>query len=286
MRKYTFLPAILLILVISSCTGLSRIEIENLDRTPFEPLMLEPDLESNELRIDLIRQSFDNKINDTTTVREDTDYHPVGFDLGNGMFFDLNDNLSFRLDYLLGITDQDCWTVEQTAKRKQQRADCIYTLCNDTLTIAYPPRRREYYQNHRVYEEGTVSVMWHNRQQYAVDFNDESTVYRHKRRKLDILRKEDVNRYSLKKGFWKENFELQENRLLLKKAYLIELSDDHKKIRVISPGWLSNRLLYTMEKSDNTIYIYDRHFRGKKIVFTDSGLSVYQGKTFITGWKL
>jgi hypothetical protein len=284
--KKFYLPVSILILVISSCTTLSRIEIDNLERIKFEPLSLIPAIETNDLRIDMIRQSYENQINDSTAETLDTDYHPLGFDLGNGMFFDLNDNLCFRLDELLGLSELNCWSLEKNSRKRQLWSDCIFTFCNDSLSMTYPPGRRERYQNHRVTKNGTTSVMWRNRMLYAIDFDEDKVVYRYKRRKLDVVRKVDDNQYTLRSGFRNETFRLQGNRLLLKRNYIIEQSDDLKKIKIIRPGIFRYRVLLTVERGRESIYLYDRNYHGRKIVYTPDGLSVYQNKVFLTGWKL
>ncbi|MCL6260150.1 hypothetical protein M3O96_13695 [Aquiflexum sp. TKW24L] len=45
-------------ILISSCASLDRKEIKKLDRIQFQPLQINPELEPNDLRIDVIRQSL------------------------------------------------------------------------------------------------------------------------------------------------------------------------------------------------------------------------------------
>lgn len=286
MQKIIYLPALILIILVSSCATLSRTEISNLDRIGFEPLILKPGFESNDLRIDLIRQSYDNQINDSTVENQDQDYRPLGFDLGNGIFYDLNHNLSFRLDYLLGVSGEDCWSVQKISKRKQRRADLIYSICNDSLTVIYPPGRRKRYLHHLVKSEGTISLMHRNRLRYSIEIDDQTAVYRYKTRKLDVIRKSDENHYTIMKGLWKESFRLQENSIMLDNDYVIKLSDNNKKLQIMRPGWLQPRVVLTIEKSRESLYIYDRSYQGRKIQFYDTGLSVYQNRTFVAGWEL
>lgn len=84
----------LLLLIICGCTTLNKTIIENTDRSIFQPLVLIPDYDICNIRIDLIRQTNKEQVNDSATEAEKIPYHPVGFYLGNGLFLDLNDNLS------------------------------------------------------------------------------------------------------------------------------------------------------------------------------------------------
>jgi hypothetical protein len=286
MRTIIYFPALLVALFLASCTSLSMTEIRDLPKTEFDPLRLEPAIETNNLRIDLVRQSHEEQVNDSTVTTEDTPYHPLGFDLGNGLFFDLNDNLSFRLDELLGVKGDNCWSVEKTVSKRQLRADYIWTVCGDTLSLSYPPGRRERYLHHTVNGQGTLSVMSKKHLLYAVDFGERQTVYRYKKRNLDVIEKTGENEYIQRQGLRKENFRLQGNRLLLNRGYIVELTDNNKKIKIIRPGWLSSRVVMTLEKGDNRLYIYDRNYHGRKLEFTGGGLTVYADSRFQGRWKL
>ena len=72
-------------------------------KTSFHNMELSPGQEHNELRIDVIRQVTETYVDGTTTYYEDVPYHSVGLDLSNGLFYDMNGNLSFRLDYLSSV---------------------------------------------------------------------------------------------------------------------------------------------------------------------------------------
>jgi hypothetical protein len=253
--------------------------------TEFEPLRLDPAIETNNLRIDLVRQTEEERVNDSTVTTEDTPYHPVGFDLGNGLFYDLNDNLSFRIDELLGVTQRDCWSVERLDGRRPRRADCVWSFCSDTLTLNYPPGRRKRYIHHLVKEGETTLVKSRNRLQYAVDSDSGRTVYRYRTRKIDVIEKAGENGYSVREGLRREYFRLQGNRLLLKRNYIIEMTDSNQKIRIIQYGLFGSRVLMTMEKSGGLVYLYDRYFRGWKLESGDNGITIYRDGRVQTRWR-
>lgn len=276
---------ILLVMICGSCATLSISDISSPDRNAFSPLKLEPAIEASDLRIDLVRHTTEVQVNDSTRESRDTPYHPVGFDLGNGMFYDLNGNLGFRIDELIGVTGMDCYSLEQTTRRRQSRADYIYEYCGNTFTITYPPGRRKHYQYNKITDGNTISVMYRNRLQYSVDFNDKTIVYRGRKRKWDTLHKMDENRYYHRMGWWREYFTLEDKKLYLERDYIIELIDNESQIRIIRPGFLINRTVLTIAKSGGNLYVYDHRYQGLKVEFTEKGLRVYRNRRFSEEWE-
>ena len=72
----------------------------------------EPAFDIYEQRIDVIRQQESYSMDDQC-VTEDVPYHPVGIDLGNGLFFDLNCNLSLLINKLPWVEDENEFSVEK-----------------------------------------------------------------------------------------------------------------------------------------------------------------------------
>ncbi len=72
----------------------------------------EPAFDIYEQRIDVIRQRESFALDDQC-VTEDIPYHPVGIDLGNGLFFDLNCNLSLLINKLPWVENEHEFSVEK-----------------------------------------------------------------------------------------------------------------------------------------------------------------------------
>jgi len=280
------IPILTLLILCSSCATLNVADIRNLDRTEFEPLKLKPDFEIHELRLDLIRQTYEHTVNDSTRETLDSPYHPLGFDLGNGLFYDLNENLCFRLDYLLGFSDQDCFDIKRIDRRNRKRPGCVYSFCDNTLTLTYPPGRIKHYQYHWVTNGGTTSVKRRNRILYEIKEDGSSVIYGKKRRKYDTIQRVDKNHYYLNHNKRREKYQLEENRVYLENDYIIELADQNRKIKIIRHGLFRDHTQYTIEKSMDKLYIYGRNFSGRKIEFSDDGIAVYHDRTFLTRWAL
>jgi len=286
MKPAYIFSTLLLLILGSSCATLNVADIRNLDRTEFEPLTLMPDAEIHELRLDLIRQTYEHTVNDSTRETLDSPYHPLGFNLGNGLFYDLNENLSFRLDYLLGFSDQDCCDIKRIDRRNRKRPDCIYSFCDNTLSLTYPPGRIKRYQYHWVTDGTTTSVKRRNRILYEIKEDGSSVIYGKKRRKYDTIQRVDENHYYLNHNKKREKYQLEENRVYLENDYIIELADQNRTIKIIRRGLFGDHTRYTLERSSDKLYIYGRNFSGRMIEFSGDGISVYRDRTFLTRWTL
>lgn len=283
--SYTSFALILLILC-SSCATLNVADIRNLDRTEFEPLTLKPDAEIHEMRLDLIRQTYEHTVNDSTRETLDSPYHPLGFNLGNGMFYDLNENLCLRLDYLLGFSDQDCFDIKRIDRKNRRRPDCIYSFCDHTLSLTFPPGRIRHYRYHWVTDGGTTTVKRRNRTLFEIRDDGSTVIYGKKKRKYDTIRMVDENHFYLNHNKRRESYRLEGNRAFLEDDYIIELTDQNRKINIIRRGFFRDRNWLTLEKSRDKLYIYGRNFSGKKIEFSDDGMAIYRDRTFLTRWTL
>jgi len=284
MRTHSLLllPAVLLM---SACTSLNHLDIRSMDRQAFEAPELRPSFEVNDFRVDLIRQTTSVQVNDSTSTTENTPYHPVGFDLGNGLFYDLNGNLGFRVEALLELTEDNCFNLEKTSRRKQRRPDVIYRLCDGELSYRMSQGGRERYLHQTEYDANSVSVYYRNRLRYALDFKEDAVVYRGKRRKLETIHRISENQYRIKHLFSHDDYRLSDRRLFLNRSYVLELSDDARRIQLTLPG-LFGRRLYTIERDRNRIYIYDNRYRGTLIETSPNEIRVYRNRVFVEGWRV
>jgi hypothetical protein len=114
MKRYFFVFFIILLLAGCATHKVAYIPEES-DQISLEPLQVEIDYEVYLLRIDLIRQTTREEYTttdwegNTVTQKEDVavPYHYLGVDLGNGLFLDSHNNLSFNILKLLGIDRED-----------------------------------------------------------------------------------------------------------------------------------------------------------------------------------
>lgn len=114
MKRYSIIFFIIILLAGCATHNVTYIPEES-DQISLEPLQVEIDYEAYLLRIDLIRQTTKEEYTttdwqgNTVTQKETVDvpYHYLGVDLGNGLFLDSHNNLSFNILKLLGIDRED-----------------------------------------------------------------------------------------------------------------------------------------------------------------------------------
>lgn len=265
-----------MIVLLSSCAKLNMHEIRSMDKLPFQNLELIPGQEHNELRIDVIRQITETYYDGTTTYYEDVPYHPLGFDLGNGLFYDLNGNLSFRLDHLLNFDPNEPFEVNENIKPKNDANNFIHTYINEALVMTRLPQRNSKVLYHKQSLGDSTIFMKKARFQYAMSISDSSLSYAYKNHKpLKIHTIDKNNYYSFRRKKLRE-FRNLNNTLLLGRTFTMHLSDDKNTITVNTPWRERNNAKprITIQKDRIHIYIYSKGFKGRKIEFTDFGVLV------------
>jgi len=264
MRTLTFF---FMIIIYSSCSTLNPQEIRSLKKTAFNPLQLRPGTETNDLRIDLIRQTETYNDTDSTTATRNVDYHPLGFDLGNGLFFDVNDNLSLRIDYLISASP-DKFNIKKTYRPQHNKKHTNYFFSNDSLLIKSEGSKKNRYIFHRSIHTDTMTYFHKNQFLYQIIVNDTSLLYGGKKRIIDGIYQSDANEYYVNN--WKQNrfFSLSDNEIQLEFIYKISMPDA-ETILIKRAGRKNDYLLYTLIQSEDQIFIYNKDHQGIKIVFED-----------------
>jgi len=152
-----------------SCTifrsvPLNKIEIETTETTPFEKLKIEFAYDIEELRIDLIRQTYEEEVDSCTTETLDVAYHPMGFDLGNGLFYDLNNNLSLRVLQSFSIEKNENYEIQKTYEYNEKYF-ISYSKEDHQLCENYPKRKRRAIYCHRSleFENGKAALFYKNK---------------------------------------------------------------------------------------------------------------------------
>lgn len=277
----------LIIILIDSCATLNISEIKNLKATKFDSLCLLPDWESNNLRIDLIRQTYEEEVNDSTIETKETPYHPIGFNLGNGLFYDLNENLCLRLDCMLDFSTDNNFEIQKTTRPEKSKGVTIYKFINDSLLIQYHPRKKSHYQYHRIYHPDSIAIMYKNRLKYAVIKTDSSLIFSGKKRKWDAIKKIDDNNYYLNKKKWKENYQIKDNDILLENDYVVSLTNNDARIEIKSYRKnRKDRVLYTIEKDYDKMFIYNKNYAGLLIEKKGNIILIYRNNAQLRKYEL
>ncbi len=285
--SFKVLFAALAALALNACATLNVREIKNLDRVAFAPLRLDPDVEPADLRVDVIRQTTQvGTGQNTRTVA--VAYDPMGFNLGNGLFYDLNANFALRLDHLLGFADEDSFTLSKaTANSFLSNGLEVYSLANDSLTLTRNGRRRSRPQYHTEGPADSLTYRRKNNFKYVIAERDSALVLRNRRREKQTIVMEDENHYHVQRWLWKEDFSQQSNEITLHNRYLVALSTDQKTMTVYRLRRRGRRTpLRTIVRSQNKLFVYARNYRGLALEFDDRTMTIYNNKTLLSRYEL
>jgi hypothetical protein len=287
----TYYLLFFVVITLSSCSPKMISEINTLQPEQLEPLSLKPSCEVHNLRIDIIRNTETVQVNDSTTKTEDVPYHPLGFDLGNGLFFDLNENLSFRIDYLLGFNPEKDFTIKRSFHPFKKRHTKFFQFENDTMTYRYPPKKAE--KERYIIEYHKDSIVWYYSNilsnykfSYAITQNNDIWKYRGKRRVFDRIIKDGDNSYHLNKFIKTERYSMTQDTVYLEKDYVIVRSDNGSKIEILSHRRSGKHYhLYSIERDNAKLLIYTRRGFGKKIEYSNDRITLFVNNRELLRWN-
>ncbi len=262
-------------IVLTACSTLNPKEIRNLNRIAFAPLELSASVEPTDLRLDVIRQQTQYYIGDNLQTM-DVPNDPLGFDLGNGLFYDLNQNFSLRLDKLLGYESEEPFALRRTDDPTPSRGFTTHTFRNDSLTTSYSERNRIRYKYHRVGSPDSVSYMNGDALRYAIARRDSSLACRNRRKVKREVFNSGAGRFTLETGRRETDFVRTEKGVELQSRYLVDLSNANKMLTIYRLNRKGSKTpVYNIIRSREAIYVFNEKFRGRKIVFENSGITVF-----------
>jgi hypothetical protein len=112
------IAAVVTAVVISGCTSMDKELLQDPKNfEELEPLTLEAGIEPYDLRIDVKRQTREEKAAGLTESRSMTvelPYTPIGFNIGNGIFVDTNFNICLNVLELYGIDELEDFSISRT----------------------------------------------------------------------------------------------------------------------------------------------------------------------------
>jgi hypothetical protein len=284
--RYSIITCVGFFLLLFSCATLNISEIENLEKLEFEPLILKPGKETNNLRIDFIRQTYSEFINDSTEEIRDVPYSPIGFDLGNGLFYDLNNNICLRVDYLLDISSSENFEIQETNRPKKNKGINIYKFYNDSLTVTKLKKEKVRQRYYQIRNQDSISYMYKNKLRYSIYESDTSYILSGRKKIRQKINQIDINRYSVGKGRRNKYFQINENELQLGNKYLMTLTDNKETIYIMRDGKRRDKVLYKIEKNDNTLFIYNRKYSGLKIDRDGKTVLIYKNDKPLVQYSL
>jgi len=284
MIKNTHILAILLIFL-SGCAALDYQEIIRLDSKDFDSLQLNPEIEPNGLRIDLIRKNRYVYYIDSLEYTELVPYHPLGFDLGNGIFYDLSGNLSLRVDHLLNFSCDSSFEIATTIKRTSRTNFRFY---DDSLSYYHPPKTKIRQQYHRVVHGDSMFFHVKKERDFTVVKTESDLLFMGKKRIWNGIHYVDEGKYALYRRNKKTEFSLNENEIILNRDLRIRMTPDRKKIQVYKykRKLYEPMLLLTIERSKDKIFVYNKRNAGLKIEINGKSMEVSNGKKMLNRFEL
>ncbi len=281
----SIIPTAFLSIMLFSCATINYQEIVNKEDLDFETLQLKPDVEPNGLRIDIIRNNKNVYYADSLIMTELAPYHPLGFDLGNGLFYDLGGNLSFRVDYLLNFNQDTSFNLASTGKRTGNR---LIQFKNDSLSYSHPPKKKIRWIYHRSIEGDSAIYNVKKSRDFIIVNSDSSLVYRGKRKIWDGIYQIEKDRFALYRKEKRSSFSRTDQELVLNRSLQIRMTPGRDKIEVYK--YKRKRMainpLFTIQRSQKTIFVYNSSKRGIKITLEENRLDVSNGRKILKSYSL
>ncbi len=272
---------LLLLLVLSGCGIWEPLDVNLAKARTINPLKLEPSTELLFLRQDIIRQTYEECVDDSTTETKKVDYHPMGFDLGNGLFYDFNKNLSLRLDALLGLQGEADFTIKMISAslfgdKIDYKIKSGMDICDQWINLAGNEKRRCLTVKTVA---DTTMVYRDNDLYYSIKNGGGELVYLN-RRGSPIKKMEQLEPgYFREEGFWSDaEYQIVNDSVRLDNDLLITLSEDGSLAEIYNKSWgryyLNCKIIFTEQE----IVIFDRRHYGSKIIKKGNRFEFYQNK--------
>ncbi len=286
MKTFSRLLTLGVLITCQACATLDKSEIRTLHRVAFGALRLAPLAEPTELRVDLVRQQTSRQVSENTVTYQDVPYHPLGFDLGNGLFYDLNGNLSIRVNFLLGVEGEPVFKIKKEDMSRGKRGIEYYTFRQDSLLKSYEHKDR--IVPLLVRDGGPDSLSFGGKfvRDYAIVQRDSSVVYRGKHRARDILRQQPDGSYALDKWLSSREFQKNEKVVELGRHFRVELTNHDRTMQVWGSALFGKKLLFTIERGTDKILVYDQKGAGKMIKLGREEFALYRNRTLLDRYAL
>lgn len=278
MKRNIYIVIVLILINFGCTTTLKISEIKDLAKIEFDSLFIQPDTELYDFRIDIVRQTFDEQVNDSTTETKEEPYHKLGFNLGNGLFYDLNDNLSLRVDYLLNIDTKNDFEIEKLYSKSKWNKK--FENHEGKFTTEYSNRKKTFNQFTVNSFNDSLSISYENKHRYSIVKNDSLAIYMSNKRIIDRIQKEEENYYYQKHGRNVYEYKFVDKAIILDNKYKVRLNQSADVIEIIRIGKKKDYPLYKIIRDTENLYIYSDQFYGKKIVMNDGKFTLFYNDKF------
>ncbi|NRB51667.1 MAG: hypothetical protein HRU41_28600 [Saprospiraceae bacterium] len=250
--------------------------------TFFQQLELNVAYELEELRVDIIRKETTSADGDGNSTTEDVPYHPLGFDLGNGLFYDLNGNLALRLKHLFDLDGRNEFSLKRIERVQQNRGIEMRkvsekAICREWRGILGNDRSRclDVYD-----QDGVVQVSRNGRFCYQIVEEEGEVKFSRNRqgRRWTRLLEEGEQTFVEQIRDRRRDVYTQENgEVRLGRDILLQVDETGKKIEIfrLRRNNLKPRLIFTLERKGQELLLKDRRRLIRRIGLERDKVTVY-----------
>lgn len=279
----TILPFLmmLLLMILSACTSsrLSSADINKKSSQQFEDLSLSVGHEVNDLRLDIIRQTTDCVDSDGVVTSQEVAYHPMGFDLGNGLFFDLNNNLSIRIDSLYAIGAMEDYEIVKTGNRNR-KSRVVYSRTENEICYRRVRDDNDLFK-FCLSEKGaedSIELQRRGKRRYKIKREaDNVCFYRRKDKRAQCIKTLPSGKGFVHKGRGRtDNYIQKNNELILDDRYRVTLNTAKDQIEISRIRRRTDQLLWTVKKVDGKLLIYNNRMIGRTLEQNGDLIMVYR----------
>jgi len=263
---------VLFLFLMTSYTTINKTSNENTPKKDFKNLVLIPDYELYNIRIDIIRQT---EINPSTNETENKPYYPIGFYLGNGIFVDLNDNVSFLVPKLLHIKNSENFTLEQRFHGNIFNPTTIYKKQDSLFSIKNKGLINIVTKNKITKKDSAIIVKSTLLSKYTIIKSENSLSFQSGWDKNTI--KKDKEGYEYKTLFGNIKCRKKGNEIEVNNRYIFKNNGDTLEIYNKGLGklkFLNARII----KSQNKLLVLNKWHKKLEITVTENEITSQKGK--------
>ena len=257
-----------LLFLCSACATLNKAVVSNpVNREGLEELQLLAGYDVYQLRVDLIRQVTTNYSGNNSYQTTPVPYHYLGVNLGNGLFYDANRNLSLNLDQLpelkqlkdFTITkmERGAWKLPEVYRKQAQ------SFSKEREGLFTSRLEADLGDSIIVVDEGFLSS------KKTIQVKVKSLQF--KGGLFTTTLEEHPDHILLKEFLRKDEYRQQENKVYLDRDYLVE--DKGTVIEITQGRGLIPQTYYFIKVADS-YYFFNQHYRGVKITIRDNEVLV------------
>jgi len=272
---------VLALAVLPGCATLDKTALRDLERVPFEPIALQPSFDIYELRIDIEREKKLERTPESSYSEEEESYQTLGFYLGNGLFYDLNRNLSLLVPDLLGVGTSDRFVIRELDR--EAFTEKVYRREPDHFNIEWVGLISWVFRTRLESTDTTLVVNRGLLRKYTLSWTDSTLRHRGLIFSTRIL--PQPGGFYVPQLIFRRHFFQHGQVIDLENSYRIV--NENNSIVIYKKAWHGGyRPRHTMIRSDYDVYIFNRRHRGYRLSYVGNELIVFENRREIRRYIL